>query len=519
MTAEKKKIGIVYLAGAGPGDPELVTKKTYRLLRECDAVVYDNLVPDELVVSLPPTVQTYDVGKQAQKGCSKQEEINNLLVKLAKEGKSVVRLKGSDPLIFGRGGEEAKYLRQHNIPYEIVPGVTSAVAAAAYAGIPCTDRNVASSLLFVTGHKALEKQVSSVSWDWVAQAKQTTIVIYMGVGEIENIVGMLHQHGMKEDIPAAIIERGTYPSQRVIVTTVGELPRKVKQETVTSPALFIIGEAVMLRETLDWFMGKSLMGVRVMVTRPADQAGSIYHKLRELGAEVLPYPTIATREIIDTDAWKAFKASSSPQQWLLFTSENGVRYFFRQLFRHEYDIRTLGNFKIAVIGAGTQEALHKFGLQPDFVPSTATTAALAEEFPRFVQGSSTTVVRVRGNRSVENVDKAITVAGGVFIPMTVYETYYRKWSSNQKDKLLQRPPDVVMFTSGTTVEGLFENMTEQEITTTIASACIISIGPSTSHVIRSYKLPITVEAKQHTIPGMIEELVAYAVNHNLRKTP
>ncbi len=511
------KQGMVYLAGAGPGDPELVTEKVRRLLGICDTVVYDNLIPDELIVTLPSGVETFYVGKRAGKVCRNQAEINELLVKLAREGKTVVRLKGSDPLIFGRGGEEAKHLQRAGVKFEIVPGITSGVAAAAYAGIPCTDRNIASTVLFVTGHKAKEKETASVDWSWVARARRTTVVIYMGVSEIPNIVAQLVEHGMAKNIPAAAIERGTFPSQKAVVGTLSELPVMVEKNRIKGPAVFIVGDVVSLQEHLAWFKDKSLLGVRVMVTRPADQAGGMYEELRDLGAEVLPYATIATEAYVDNRAWDEFGRAARPHRWLVFTSENGVRYFVSQLLQREYDIRALTGFRIGVIGAGTERALKKHGLQPDFVPSRATTAAFAEEFKSQGELSNATVVRVRGNLSTTNIDEAVTQAGGELLPMTVYETHFTKWPGDLKAKLLEIPPDVVIFTSGTTVDGLFANLSREEIDRVIKSALLVSIGPSTSEVIRSYGLEVGLEAGRHTIPDVIRELEAYAETHSLRR--
>ena len=258
MTEEKK--GKVYLVGAGPGDPDLITVKGERLLKDCDAVVYDNLIPAELLIYLRPETEKYYVGKKAGRHTLPQEEINALLARLAGEGKQVVRLKGGDPYVFGRGGEEAGYLREHGIKFEIVPGVTSGVAGPAYAGIPVTERNKASFVMFLTGHKADEKELSSISWDWAGKAENGTLVVYMGVKEIEKIAARLMAAGMSPDLPVAVVERGTFPTQRKVVSTLGKITAEVEKQDIHPPSLFVFGEVVKLQENLSWFEDRPLYG-------------------------------------------------------------------------------------------------------------------------------------------------------------------------------------------------------------------------------------------------------------------
>ncbi len=510
--------GTVYLIGAGPGDPDLITVRGRQLLNDCRAVVYDNLVPFELIVTLPASTEKHYVGKQAGKSCRSQEEINKLLVRLAHEGKNVARLKGSDPFIFGRGAEEAQYLKKNGIRFEIVPGVTSGIAAPAYAGIPCTDRDHASFVLFVTGHKAADKAVSDVPWEWVAQANRGTVVIYMGVGEISDIVAILLDRGMSGDMPTAVIERGTYPSQRVITCTLAELPQKVISQKVRPPALFVLGKVVELRPIMQWFEARPLLGVRVTVTRPADQAQPMYSSLRQLGAEVLACPTIATAEHHDDDGWQDFEKLSSENRWLVFTSENGVRYFMRKFFSRWPDIRRLGCFKIAALGHGTAGALARFNLKADFVPTEATTSAFAEQLADSRSWKDSEVVRVRGNLSVDNIDRSLAAAGAGVLPLTVYRTFHPTWPEGLTEKLLQYPPDVITFTSGTSVTGLFEILSADNVKSILSETKVLTIGPATSAVAREHGFDVTIEARRHSIPSMIDELVGYAEDHSLRRS-
>ncbi len=506
---DKTKPGTVYLIGAGPGDPGLITVKGKRLLETCDVVIFDNLVPDELVAVLPPHIEKHYVGKKAGKACCSQEEINQLMLLHAERGKNVARLKGSDPLIFGRGGEEAKYLHEHDIPFEIIPGVTSGIAVPAYAGIPCTDRNLASFVLFVTGHKAREKEKGTVPWDWVARAKGGTIVIYMGVNEIGKIVAKLLDGGMEPKTPVAILERGTLPTQKTHIGTLSNLPGMVEKENVRPPALFVIGEVVSLQPWLAWFKDKPLLGRRLMVTRAVEQAQELYESLRRLGAEVQPYPTIGTREIQDLKAWEIFKNIRRNEKWLLFTSETGVTYFMKQFFEKIGDIRKLGEFKIGVIGEGSEKYLARYGLMADFVPAKATALDFGRELREYLDLTRASLVRIRGTLAGDDIERALNDAGAEVIPMTLYETYYPKWPEGFRERLFEYPPDGIIFSSGSTVKGLYENLNEEEIIKLTQNADIFSIGPATSKALQKNGMGVALEANPHNIPALIEQMITY----------
>ncbi|MCK5126205.1 MAG: uroporphyrinogen-III C-methyltransferase [candidate division Zixibacteria bacterium] len=501
--------GTVFLIGAGPGDPGLITVKGKRLLDTCDAVVYDNLVCPQLIVMLPESTEVHYVGKRAGDHPVPQDNINELLLKLAHEGKNVARLKGSDPLIFGRGGEEAKYLKEHGIKFEIVNGVTSGIAGPAYSGIPCTDREKASFVLFVTGHKASSKLKTSVPWDWVAKAKNGTVVIYMGVNQIKEISEQLLEFGMPADLPAAIVERGTFPSQRVFTTTLGELRAVAEKETIKPPALFVLGHVVELQPYLEWFTDRPLMGLRIMVTRTPHQAGELYERLRRLGAEPLPYPTIAIETFDDPDNWKKIADIKSDKKWIVFTSENGVRCFFTKMREYFEDIRQLGDFKIAAIGAGTAQELANNHLSADFIPSSATVAVLTKEMTEKLDLDGAAIVRVRGNLADDLLEKTVPAHGAEVIPLTVYRTYHPIWPDGLKEKVVEYPPHAILFTSGSTLEGLYHNLSDEEAQKVLKDAGIFSIGPKMTAKLKEHDLELTREAKIHTIDGMIDELLDY----------
>lgn len=512
MAAEGK----VYLVGAGPGDPGLLTVSAARLLKECDAVVYDRLAPLELVVALPSRIERYYVGKSSERRTLSQEEINGLLVALAQRGLNVVRLKGGDPFMFGRGGEEALYLRKMQIPYEVIPGITAGLAAPAYAGIPVTHRNKSVFAVFLTAHEAGDKEKIQMPWEWLGKARNGTIIGYMGVKQLSQATKMLLAGGMSPGTPAALIERGTTGAQRSIFGTLSDLPRLAEEANISPPALFVIGDVVTLGKDLGWFEGNVLCGKRVMVTRPADQAQELYSLLRSHGAEILPLPTITTAEYDDLRAWdqitslftrEVTRDESNSDQWLAFTSENGVRYFTAQLAKHGFDHRSLGKFNIAAVGSGTDSALRRKGLRADFIPSRATTSALGEELSRLLVGRDALVIRIRGNLADDRVEKALESAGAGVIPLYVYRTYTAPWDAGMWTLLDDNPPDVIAFTSGSTVTGFTEILGEARAREVANRALVASIGPMTTQIAAKHGIKVNVEAETHSVPGLIEAIV------------
>jgi uroporphyrinogen III methyltransferase/synthase len=511
------KIGTVYLVGAGPGDPELITVRGRRLLTEADAVVYDNLIPLELVVTLPDRIERVYVGKQSSLHALPQDEINLLLVKLARQGKMVVRLKGGDPCMFGRGGEEATALGEHGIPYEIVPGVTAGTAALAYAGIPPTDRRAASTVIYATGHRCMSRE-NLVNWSWIAKSHDTTVVIYMGVKELPAITERLIACGMAPEMPAAVIERGTHADQRVITARLDRLVEEAERADVRPPALIVVGDVVRLRKDIDWFGHLPLAGKRVLVTRPADQSDLAYLGLRRLGAEVLPYPTIATRDATTEASWQRVLNVLAVNQWLVFTSENGVRYFLPQFLKRVGDVRMLWAYKIAAVGFGTANALREYHISPNFVPSQATTAALAEELTESCVLSGATIVRVRGNYGDDRVERRLEEAGATVVPFQSYETFTPLWPLHLKAKLLNEPPDYILFTSGSACDGYMQNLSGAELEK-MATAKIVSIGPTTSEIICGHGLEVAVEAEVHSVEGAIAALAGSVGGHDCAGQP
>jgi len=504
--------GKVYLIGAGPGDPELITVKGKAILERCDAVIYDYLTPSEFIICAPPHIEMHFAGKRAGHVSAEQDDINELMVKLALEGKIVARLKGGDPFLFGRGGEEAEYLRRQGIDFEVIPGVTAGTAVPAYAGIPITDRRYSSYTVLATGHKSKIKEKSDVPWGWLAKMKGGTLVIYMGVGELEQLSRSLIENGLSPDTPSAIIERGTESTQRIVSAPLSELAGRAVEAEIGPPALIVIGKVVDLRAKLAWFEKVPLFGVRVMVTRPVELAIPLYRRLRELGAEVLPCPTIAATEHIDEEAWDKVTAllknrSDERDRWLAFTSRIGVRYFFEQLKRR-LDIRLLAGLRIAAIGEGTAGDLRRAGLIPDFIPDKATVADLAAQLIRSFDMKEAEVIRVRGNLSEPVLENACAKAGATVIPLRTYTVSIPRWPDGIKEKLLDRPPQAIIFTSSSTVDGLFEILSDAEIKSISGNAKIFSIGPSTAQRLRQRGLPVDRQCESFSIEALIDELLA-----------
>ncbi len=502
----EKKYGKVYLVGAGPGNPGLITYRAMEVLASCDAVCYDALVDPTLVVTLPAHIERHFVGKRAGQHSMPQPEIEALLVKLAKEGKTVARLKGGDPFVFGRGGEEALALSREGISFEVVPGVTAAVAASAYAGIPLTHRGKATYATLLTAHETSDKKEGlEVPYDKLAQFSGNTLAGYMGMGKLPGIIEELIANGMSPDTPSAVIEWGTTNRQKVAYAPVKSLPEEIERVGIKPPGLFVIGDVVGLAADMAWFTPGPLQGKRVLVTRPASQSGAMYNQLREMGATVVPAPSIEIRKHNDTEGWRQFSGIVEQGGWLVFTSENGVRYFAEFLFKNGFDWRALGRFKIASIGAGTANALKSIGLDADFMPSRFTTVALSAEFPPLLEAGQH-VVRVRGNLGDEKVEEAVKEAGAIPLSLTVYETHTAELDDGIRAWVEQGPINAITFTSGSTVTSFVEQWGSEKAVELVKDAVVISIGPMTSRIAEEAGISVTTEAEPHTVEGILNSL-------------
>jgi len=504
----EKRVGKVFLVGAGPGDPGLITWRGLEALGQADVVYIDALVEPTLVGTLPEHTERFFVGKYAGHHTVPQGEIEQRMIASAKEGKTIVRLKGGDPFVFGRGGEEALALRKAGVPFEVVPGVTAAVAASAYAGIPITHRGVSTFAMLLTAHETPDqiKNKATVPFNEMAKLSGGTFAGYMGIKRLGHVVKELTENGMDKTTPAALIERGTTGLQKVATGTLETLEAVAEEKGIRPPALFVIGDVVKFSDEIDWFEPGPLAGKRVMVMRPANQAGAMYDTLRRLGAYVIPAPSIKTKGVYFEEKWKQV-LTNDKSGWLIFTSENGVRFFLAGLMKSGKDLRWLGNYKIASIGAGTQRALSGYGLAADFQPSKYTTVHLSKELVPHITKSET-VIRVRGNLGDTKVEDAMTAAGGETIPLQVYETLTAPLEDIVKAWVDEKQPDVISFTSGSTFTSFLEQWGEKA-DELLRGGLIASIGPMTSGIIREHGYDVAIEGDPHDVNGLIDSIRKY----------
>jgi uroporphyrinogen III methyltransferase/synthase len=497
--------GTVYLVGAGPGDPGLLTLRGGELLVTCDAIVYDALANPALlalahVQQREPPVQLYDVGKRGGSAESaKQEEINALLVRLASEGKRVVRLKGGDPLVFGRGSEEAQALAAAGVRFEIIPGVTAGIAAPAYAGIPVTHRGVSTSVTFVTGHEDPTKESNAVDWSALARAGGT-IVLYMGVRGLPRIASALIGGGLPPETPAAAVEWGTHARQRTVVATMATLAEAIERARLEAPVITVIGPVVSLRDQISWFDTRPLFGKRIVVTRARSQAASLSDRLSALGAQVVEMP--ATRiENLDPAPLRAAIAKLSEYGWAMFTSQNAVRIFWDQLRAASLDARALAGVKIAAVGPTTASALLDRGLAVDVSPDRFVAEGLIDVLRDRgdVRGARVLYAAAEGAR--ETLEEGLNELGAVVDRVMLYRsTADGEGATSLREQLLAGEIDLVTFTSASSVNAFVDAVG----TDAAARAPAASIGPVTTAAARARGLNVAIEAAQSTITGLVD---------------
>jgi uroporphyrinogen III methyltransferase / synthase len=498
----------VFLVGAGPGDPGLLTLRALECLRRADLVIYDRLVPAALLDFAPATAERVCVSDLPGGHAHRYPQVQDALIHAARQGKCVVRLKGGDPLLFGRGAEEAEALRAAGIGYEIVPGVTAALAAAAYAGIPLTHRRHASGVAFVTGHENPDKHEAAIDWEAVARFPGT-LVIYMGVTKLPQIVAALLKHGKPRDTEAAAIEWGTTGAQRTLVCPLDELPESAHAMGLKPPALVIVGPVVSLRSQLAWVERRPLFGKHVLVTRPATQAADFVRRLDLLGAVTHVMPVVAIEEPADWTPVDAALKSLARFQWLVFTSANGVHALIGRLRHVGLDLRALGSLKLAVIGPGTAEALRGYHLEPDLIPEEFRSEALAEALRRCAAG--TRILLARADRGRELLREELRAVADVE-QVTVYA---------QVDLDLSRPSvcqelegdkiDYITLTSSNIARALARSVSEKTMQRIKnGELSLVSISPVTSAALAQLGLPVAAEAREYTTAGIVAALVELA---------
>ncbi|MGC8666965.1 MAG: uroporphyrinogen-III C-methyltransferase [Chthonomonadales bacterium] len=511
--------GTVYLVGAGPGDPGLLTVRGAEVLKRADVVIYDRLVHPQLLRHAPHDAELVYVGKEASRHTLRQEEINALIVQKAQEGKIVCRLKGGDPFVFGRGGEEAEACVAASIPFEVVPGVTSAVAAPAYAGIPVTHREAASSFLVATGHEDPSKTESRLRWEHLAHAADTLIFL-MGVENLATIAGRLLAAGKDAHTPVALIRWGTWRRQEVLESTLGQVEADVRKTGFGPPAVTIVGPVVGLRAALRWFDTKPLFGKRIVVTRAREQASSLSALLEEQGAEALEFPLIRVVPLPDfSDLDAALRRlpghahGDAGYQWVVFTSANGVSAVRTRLEQMGADARAFGGTKLAAIGPGTAAALAAWGLRADFVPSQFVAEAVADEWPEHdMAGKRVLLPRARGARDV--LVERLAAMGAAVDAVPAYDTVMDGAGAQELIQELQQGEiHAITFTSSSTVRNFVAAVGPQKAQEAARGVVIASIGPITSATVRELGMEPTVEAGEHTIPGLVQALVGYFEAH------
>ncbi|MBL9176410.1 MAG: uroporphyrinogen-III C-methyltransferase [Verrucomicrobiaceae bacterium] len=499
MASKATTSGICYLVGAGPGDPGLLTLKGKECIESADVLVYDYLCnPEHLRYAKPGTERIY-VGKKAGDHTLPQEEINKLIVKLTREGKTVTRLKGGDPVLFGRGAEEAAELHEAGVRFEIVPGITSAIAGPAYAGIPVTHRSHASMLTIFTGHEDPTKPDTSLDYAKLAQADGTKVFL-MGVERIEEITGEFLKHGAKPETPMALVRWATHGCQQTLVGTLATMAAKVKEAGFKAPAVAVIGDVVTEREQLNWFEDRPLFGKKIVVTRTRQQASTLSKQLAHLGADVIELPTIRIEPAEDQLEFGQLVQDCHTYEWIVFTSPNGVDAFFTMFDKLYNDARSIGGARIACVGPGTAEKIKARHLAVDLMPEKNFVAeGLVKAFDQHQNMENVNVLWVRGAETREVIANGLTAMGAIVDEAIGYRTVAETEDNLEAlARLKNEGADMITFTSASTVEHFLDLHVQ------LPENCkIASIGPVTSAAIKQYGFNVDVEAKESTIPGLV----------------
>lgn len=487
---------MIYLIGAGAGDTGLLTVKAREILEGADVVIYDRLA-DEKILDCAAHAKKIYVGKSAGHHTLKQDEINRLLVDEGRKNKIVVRLKGGDPFVFGRGGEEALYLRENNLDFEIISGVTSAIAVPAYAGIPVTHRGVATSFAVVTGHEDPTKPESTINWKNLSTGVDTLIFL-MGIANLPKIISKLLKYGRDKKTPAAVIRNGTKFSQEVLVTTLERAAADVAEKKITPPAIFIVGEVVNLREKINWFDNKVLFGKKFLNTRARAQASKLTRQLENLGAEVVEFPTIKISAPSDNfTALDTAIKNLRGYDWIIFTSTNGVEKFFERLKNFKLDARALGASKVAAIGSATAARLENFGIAADLIPAEFRAESLVDSLKNFSAGK---VLIVRAEVARNILPEELKKFGVDVTVAAAYKTISAVENSAEVRKLLDAGEfDFVTFTSSSTVENFVAALGAEILSRTKVAA----IGPVTAQTLKKFGVDADVVAGEYTIEGLV----------------
>ncbi len=495
----------VYLIGAGPGDPGLLTLKGRDILSKADVVVYDALANESLLAHARKDAERIYVGKVAGNHALPQDEINALIVRKAQEGKLVARLKGGDPYIFGRGGEEAEELLQAGVPFEEVPGISSTIAGPAYAGIPLTHRSFASSVTLITGHEDPTKPGSVHNWKALAQSA-STLVFVMGMKNLPLIAKNLQEAGLPGTTPAALVHWGTTTRHKSLAAPLCDLADAAVREGFTNPSVIVVGHVVSLRDRLNWFEQKPLLGKSIVVTRAREQASGLAHMLEELGAEVIQCPTIRIKEMEDYTPLDTAISHLTDYSWLIFTSVNGVKHFWKRLAHAGKDSRAIASCKVAAIGPATAESLKERGIMPDFVPDNYIAEGVAHGLLERGLAPQDKILLPRAKVAREALPDILRKAGIHVDVIDAYETIpCAEHQDRVKERLAQGTLSCVTFGSSSTVENFLAFISVDELKQHPETS-LAAIGPITAQTLEKHGLPCHIQPEEFTIPALVESL-------------
>lgn len=500
--------GMVYLIGAGPGDPGLITVKGMECIKRADVVIYDRLASPRLLAACRREAELIFVGKQPDQHTMTQSEINKLLVEKAGAGHIVARLKGGDPFVFGRGGEEAEELVQHGVPFEIVPGVTSAVAVPAYAGIPVTHRDYTSSVSIITGNEDPTKESTSIDWSKISTGFGT-LVFLMGMGNLAAIAEKLVENGRPATTPVALIRWGTRPEQQTLVGELGNIAQVAQARGFKNPAIIVVGEVVKLRDKLKWYENQPLFGKRILVTRSREQASKLSQAIERLGGEPVEFPTISIVEPRDYTPLDRAIADIASYNWIIFTSVNGVQFFFRRLGHRGRDIRDLAGIKVCAIGPQTAKALQALALRVDYIPEEYKAEAIIQGLREKVAPGDR-ILLPRADIARKLLHTSLTAMGALVDDVTAYHTMTGVGNAPLVRDMLQAGEiDLITFTSSSTVRNFISMLGTAQPMELVQGARVACIGPITARTAEEMGLPVHISARQYTIDGLLEAILDY----------
>ncbi len=493
--------GKCFLVGAGPGDPGLITLRGRELVEQADVIVYDALVNSEMLGWARADAEIIFAGKRAGEKIFSQEEINAVLIEKSRLGQNVVRLKGGDPFVFGRGGEEAEALVAAQIQFEVVPGITSAIAAPAYAGIPVTHRAQNSHLTIFTGHEDPSKNKSAIDFDALAKLGGTQVML-MGMERLGAITKEMLAHGTRGDLPVALVHRGTSGEQRTIVGTLENIAERASAAGLEAPAVAVFGDVVSLRQSLNWFEKRPLFGKRIIVTRTRKQASGLSSQLRGLGADVIELPTIRIEPPSDLREFAELVQDAHSYDWIVFTSPNGVDAFFEMFFKLYDDAREIGGARIAAIGPATAQRINNFHLHVDLQPAEFVAEEVVKEFEKGGGVENLRILIARSEKARDLLPKSLSGMGAIVDEAFAYQTVPEtRDATGARDRLIKDGADLITFTSSSTVENFLDLKLPWP-----SGMKVASIGPITSATARERGLTVDVEAKRHDVVGLIEAI-------------